>query len=116
MIDTTSDAGDSRPLLRYALVAFKVDVESPAKFQCPPLEAERFSLPDRRDHQNEHKFKTGQGFIYYQHLRKAGGTGFCEMASRRVYGREVQKEGTEEWNRLYFHGFGYRLHCLLVTR
>ncbi|CAB1111141.1 unnamed protein product [Ectocarpus sp. CCAP 1310/34] len=52
-------------------------------FQCPATEADRFSLPDIRDHEREKDFKSGEGFIYYQHLRKAGGTGFCEMAGRR---------------------------------
>ncbi|CAM9519665.1 unnamed protein product, partial [Hapterophycus canaliculatus] len=63
---------------------FKVAVESPDRFQCPVNEADRFSVPDLRDHDKEEAFKAGQGFIYYQHLRKAGGTGFCEMAGRRV--------------------------------
>lgn len=44
-------------------------------------------MPDLRDHSKEEAFKAGQGFIYYQHLRKAGGTGFCEMADRQVEGR-----------------------------
>lgn len=62
-------------------------VDSADKFQCPPSEAGRFSLPDLRDHSKEEAFKAGQGFIFYQHLRKAGGTGFCEMAGRQVEGR-----------------------------
>lgn len=59
----------------------QVSVESPEDFVCPPKD-ERFSEPDLRDHQREKDFKEGKGFVYYQHLRKAGGTGFCEMASR----------------------------------
>lgn len=59
-------------------------VDSPDRFKCPANEAERFSLPDMREHRTEEAFKAGQGFIYYQHLRKAGGTGFCEMATRQV--------------------------------
>lgn len=62
----------------------QVAVQSPDRFQCPADEADRFSLPDIRDHDKEEAYKAGQGFIYYQHLRKAGGTGFCEMAGRRV--------------------------------
>lgn len=62
----------------------QVNVDSPHRFQCPPEEADRFSLPDIRDHDKEEQFKAGGGFIYYQHLRKAGGTGFCEMAGRCV--------------------------------
>lgn len=64
-----------------------MNVDSPDRFRCPPKEADRFSLPDIRDHDKEEDFKAGQGFIYYQHLRKAGGTGFCEMAGRQVEGR-----------------------------
>lgn len=60
-----------------------VSVESPEDFVCPPKD-ERFSEPDLRDHQREKDFKEGKGFVYYQHLRKAGGTGFCEMASRNM--------------------------------
>lgn len=59
-------------------------MDSPGRFQCPVSEADRFSFPDLRDHDKEDAFKAGQGFIYYQHLRKAGGTGFCEMAGRQV--------------------------------
>ncbi|CAM9814042.1 unnamed protein product [Ectocarpus sp. 12 AP-2014] len=62
---------------------FEIAVDSPDRFQCPASEADRFSLPDIRDHVREKDFKSGEGFIYYQHLRKAGGTGFCEMAGRR---------------------------------
>ncbi|CAM9890825.1 unnamed protein product, partial [Laminaria digitata] len=61
----------------------QVAVTSPDRFQCPQSEAARFSSPDVRNHENEEAFKEGNGFIYYQHLRKAGGTGFCEMAGSR---------------------------------
>eukprot|EP00752_Nemacystus_decipiens_P012166 g10785.t1 len=70
---------------------FKVAVDSPDRFQCPINEAERFSLPDMREHRSEEAFKAGQGFIYYQHLRKAGGTGFCEMAGRNMAAQEVPR-------------------------
>lgn len=69
----------------------KVSVSSPDKFQCPQDEAERFSYPDVRNHVNEDAFKKGNGFIYYQHLRKAGGTGFCEMAGRNMVKTEVPR-------------------------
>lgn len=62
----------------------QVSVSSPDEFQCPPNKWKgRFSYPDLRNHTAEEEFKNGKGFIYYQHLRKAGGTGFCEMASRQ---------------------------------
>ncbi|CAM9474717.1 unnamed protein product [Ectocarpus fasciculatus] len=64
-------------------------VGSPDKFECPDREADRFSLPDLRDHDKEEAFKAGQGFIYYQHLRKAGGTAFCDMASRNMLATEL---------------------------
>eukprot|EP00903_Cladosiphon_okamuranus_P017092 g15749.t1 len=103
---------------------FKVAVDSPDRFQCPTSEAERFSLPDRRDHASEEAFKAGKGFIYYQHLRKAGGTGFCEMASRNMLPREVPNYhcmpddrgamATPPWSNQDFffqqmRNFGYRI-------
>ncbi|CAB1119605.1 unnamed protein product [Ectocarpus sp. CCAP 1310/34] len=68
------------------LSPLQVAVDSPDKFECPDREADRFSSPDIRDHDDEEAFKAGRGFIYYQHLRKAGGTAFCDMASRQVEG------------------------------
>eukprot|EP00904_Undaria_pinnatifida_P002101 jgi/Undpi1/11892/HiC_scaffold_4.g01591.m1 len=44
-----------------------------------------------RNHEVEAAFKAGNGFIYYQHLRKAGGTGFCEMAGRNMDQSEVPR-------------------------
>lgn len=70
-------------------------MDSPDRFQCPTSKADRFSLPDMRDHNTEEEFKAGKGFIYYQHLRKAGGTGFCEMAGRQV--PEASIEGRKGW-------------------
>lgn len=66
--------------------SLQVAVDSPDEFECPEREADRFSLPDVRDHDNEEAFKAGQGFIYHQHVRKTGGTAFCDMASRQVEG------------------------------
>ncbi|CAM9914593.1 unnamed protein product [Ascophyllum nodosum] len=67
----------------------QVCVASPDHFHCPPREEERFSLPDARNRTVEREFKEGKGFIYYQHLRKAGGTGFCEMAGRNIPSAQV---------------------------
>jgi hypothetical protein len=44
---------------------------------CP---ADRISLPDQRDHAKAAAFRKGTGFLFFQHLRKAGGTHFCTMA------------------------------------
>lgn len=72
-------------------------MDSPENFVCPP-EDERFSEPDLRDHQREREFREGKGFIYYQHLRKAGGTGFCEMATRQDFLCSVKERGVSGFN------------------
>ncbi|CAN0045241.1 unnamed protein product, partial [Discosporangium mesarthrocarpum] len=58
------------------------DIENLDDFTCPE-EANRVSEPDLRNRTAEENFKAGGGFIYFQHLRKAGGTGFCDLAKRR---------------------------------
>jgi hypothetical protein len=46
------------------------------------------------DDTNPSKFRAkddtdGHGFIFYQHLRKAGGTGFCDLAKRNMAQKDV---------------------------
>ena len=45
----------------------------------------RISLPDRRNHTASQRFREGHGMIYFQHLRKAGGTHFCKMAEANFH-------------------------------
>lgn len=46
-------------------------------FPCPPSD-QRMSLPDQRDHSKAKAYREGHGFLFFQHLRKAGGTHFCK--------------------------------------
>jgi hypothetical protein len=45
--------------------------------------ASRISLPDQRNLTRSTDFKRGQGFLFFQHLRKAGGTHFCSLAGTK---------------------------------
>jgi hypothetical protein len=47
---------------------------------CPTYQ--RISLPDRRNHTRSFQFRNNVSgtFLYFQHLRKAGGTHFCTLA------------------------------------
>lgn len=52
---------------------------------CPPSQ----SLVDYEDITNNHNlnmFRNGTpgAFVFFQHLRKAGGTGFCDLATRNM--------------------------------
>lgn len=44
---------------------------------CP---TDRLSQPNQRDSKKATSFRNGNGFLYFQHLRKAGGTHFCTLA------------------------------------
>jgi len=50
-------------------------------WSCP---RDRISLPDQRDHSKSKAFKQGSGFLFFQHLRKAGGTNFCTLAKANL--------------------------------
>jgi len=52
-------------------------------FTCPRNE-ERITLPDARVEQKAHDFRGGKKgtFLFFQHLRKAGGTNFCSLAEK----------------------------------
>lgn len=60
-----------------------VKFASPENFTCPPPE-QRLTQPDLRRMEMAAQFRDGQGFIFFQHLRKAGGTGFCDLATRNM--------------------------------
>lgn len=62
-----------------------VNVGGPTNFTCPPP-SERLTQPDLRRIEVATQFRGGHGFVFFQHLRKAGGTGFCDMASRNMPG------------------------------
>ena len=52
-------------------------------FSCP---ADRITLPDQRDHSKSQAFRANQPgtFLFFQHLRKAGGTNFCTLAQQNL--------------------------------
>mmetsp|Transcript_5722 Transcript_5722/g.11077 ORF Transcript_5722/g.11077 Transcript_5722/m.11077 type:complete len:469 (-) Transcript_5722:44-1450(-) len=54
-------------------------------FSCPRNE-ERITLPDARVEQKALDFREGKNgsFLFFQHLRKAGGTNFCSLATKNL--------------------------------
>lgn len=68
-----------------------------AIFPCPTQE--RITLPDQRDHVRAKKFRDGLSqmkqhpddfvFLFFQHLRKAGGTNFCTLAEKNLLRPQV---------------------------
>ena len=54
-------------------------------FTCPPVE-ERLSFPDQRDADKAQSYRNhDEGtFIFFQHLRKAGGTNVCSLATANL--------------------------------
>lgn len=54
-------------------------------FSCP-AEQERITLPDARVEQKAIDFREGKPgtFLFFQHLRKAGGTNFCSLAEKNL--------------------------------
>lgn len=56
-------------------------------FGCP---TDRITLPDQRDHTKSEAFRQGRdAFLFFQHLRKAGGTNFCSLAKINLPKRAV---------------------------
>jgi len=53
--------------------------------------AERITLPDQRDHGKAEAFRNGTVpyFLFFQHLRKAGGTNFCSLAEHNLKKNEL---------------------------
>jgi PHD/YefM family antitoxin component YafN of YafNO toxin-antitoxin module len=66
-------------------------------FPCPT--DERITLPDQRNHELARKYREGLHqlkqpkdefvFLFFQHLRKAGGTNFCGLAERNLLKPQV---------------------------
>jgi hypothetical protein len=54
---------------------------------------ERITLPDQRDHNKAEAFRNGTVpyFLFFQHLRKAGGTNFCSLAENNLLKAELPK-------------------------
>lgn len=61
-------------------------------FPCPQ-ERERVSLPDLRDAARRDAFRRGDAgtWLFFQHLRKAGGTNFCTLAKRNLPRERVSR-------------------------
>lgn len=55
-------------------------------FPCPNNKEERITLPDARVEQKARDFRDGKKgtFLFFQHLRKAGGTDFCSLAEENL--------------------------------
>jgi len=59
--------------------------ELEALFPCPSTKR-RITLPDQRNHQKAKDFRDSKPgtFLFFQHLRKAGGTHFCSLAKANL--------------------------------
>lgn len=57
-------------------------------FPCPSCE-HRITVPDQRDNAKAQSFREGRNFLFFQHLRKAGGTHFCSLAKKNLPKRSV---------------------------
>lgn len=57
-------------------------------FPCP---SELITFPDQRNHDNANAFRnhTIPYFLFFQHLRKAGGTNFCTLAEDNLKRKEL---------------------------
>jgi len=55
-------------------------------FVCPVNVEQRIDYPSIVKKTNAERFRNGDpdAFVFYQHLRKAGGTGFCELAKTNM--------------------------------
>ena len=56
-------------------------------------DGERITLPDQRDLNKAEAFRNGTVpyFLFFQHLRKAGGTNFCSLAENNLLKKELPK-------------------------
>lgn len=67
-------------------------------FPCP---AQRITIPDQRNHDRARKYRQGLKelkqpkddfvFMFFQHLRKAGGTNFCTLAQHNLVKPQVPR-------------------------
>ena len=59
-------------------------------FPCP---SERITLPDQRQTDKARAFRNGTEpyFLFFQHLRKAGGTNFCALAESNLKQKEIPR-------------------------
>lgn len=63
----------------------------PQSFVCPESSGQLVDFPDLVNHQVEEDFKAQKpgAWIFYQHLRKAGGTSFCDLANKNIPRKEI---------------------------
>mmetsp|Transcript_12856 Transcript_12856/g.25712 ORF Transcript_12856/g.25712 Transcript_12856/m.25712 type:complete len:462 (-) Transcript_12856:106-1491(-) len=61
-------------------------------FSCPDP-SHRITLPDRRKSSGAARFRSGEDgtFLFFQHLRKAGGTNFCSLAEANLEKSAIPK-------------------------
>jgi hypothetical protein len=72
--------------------AFLTLSELQTLFPCPSSIGEgRITLPDQRNHDKAKAFRNGTApyFLFFQHLRKAGGTNFCALAEHNLLRKQV---------------------------
>lgn len=66
-------------------------VQNADEFQCPHHSSDRLTSLSNVNYTRAKDFRDGKegSWIFYQHLRKAGGTGFCDLARNNMNARQV---------------------------
>ena len=80
-------------------------------FPCP---ADRITLPDQRNSDKARAFRNGTDsyFLFFQHLRKAGGTNFCTLAEHNLAKQNLPKYYCSEYDISMASAFGCTMCCL----
>ena len=71
-------------------------------FPCP---TNRISLPDQRNTDKARAFRNGTEpfFLFFQHLRKAGGTNFCSLAEHNLEKKNLPSYYCSMYSRVLFY-------------
>ena len=73
-------------------------------FPCP---TDRITLPDQRNSDKARAFRNGTKsyFLFFQHLRKAGGTNFCSLAEHNLQRKNLPKYYCSKYCKFEFNIF-----------
>lgn len=94
----------------------------PDEFICPTSTVSRIDFPDIVDHSRTAHFKDSvkSTWVFYQHLRKAGGTSFCDLAKSNMPQKAIppyycmpDSKGKTTYDR--HPSFGKSTHCKANT-
>ena len=82
--------GIADPMKLYTLLNSDTYAHLTSLTYCPAA-ADRIDYPRISNYNNLDAFKYNESgsFIFYQHLRKAGGTGFCDLAKSNLGAKHI---------------------------